>query len=141
MLRRAFAAFLLVVAASAAGAALGAPEAKQPSVKVTPAPGAVDLPAGGEAALQLHFEVEPKKHVYAENKNDFIPLTFATSDPALRVKAVRLPAPRLATFPGEKEPIPVFEGAFDADVVIAGGAGWPEGERKVDVVVGYQACS
>jgi thiol:disulfide interchange protein DsbD len=138
MLRRTLGSMLLVLAA-VAGAARAAPDPKPAPVKVTPPAGAVDLPAGGEATVRLHLEVEPKLHVYAENKEDFIPLTFESADPALQVKSVRLPAPHIADLLGQK--VPVYEGALDADVVLAGGAGWPEGERKVDIVVGYQACS
>jgi thioredoxin:protein disulfide reductase len=132
---------ILLAAAAAAGMAQSRPV--QSHLTVTAAARPDPVRAGATVPVALRVTVADGFHVQSDRPRDpsLIPLTLTVTPPAgISVVETAFPPAKDFTLKGSKQPLAVFEGAFQIDVRLAVGAEHPSETVTIPARLRYQAC-
>lgn len=99
--------------------------------------------AGATVVLPMELQLANGYHVNSNTPSDpyFIPLTLKWDEGALRVKAVKFPAPFNEKFAFSDKPLSVFKEDFKVITTLEVPANTAAGEVVLSGKLRYQACS
>jgi thioredoxin:protein disulfide reductase len=102
------------------------------------------VPRGHAFEVAVVAKISPGFHVNAhEPSEEYLIPTKITADLPLGIALVETTYPRgvMRAFRFSKTPLRVYEGSFTVKMKLRAEAGAPLGQKKIGLIVGYQACN
>ena len=133
-----------VIAATLVFSSAASAQMQRPDIKVTAAPIAAPVKAGGTVTLRLSVRLPQDVHVQADKPRDpsLIPTALTLVPPAgFSIDRITYPKATDLSQAGRTEPLSVFGGEFVIEARLAANNGLAPGAHQVQATLRYQACN